>query len=970
MPLVNKEPTPTELVLTNPENADIVPKRKMARVRVLTLEATWSNVLTSLAPLTQFHQLTELRLVHLRGIQDFACLRTLRKLVVLEITGCPHFHDLRLLAPMRHSLIELHLSGCATADGAKALCVDDFPYFPQVNLFDCELPPTVTHLNWLTKVVNADNHAPDLTLNVKGSAGLTDISVVRKMPRLYRIYLNACSNLRTLQPLVGLPRLHKVSINDTKLADLRPLAECPALQTLRCARTPFADTMPVLPQLTELVVGNTCKQKWLDRLHTTAPALTSLDLSGGPYDRGHKTVTSLLPLLQCPTLRRLDVRNNASITPALLVPFVKDPRSVGRFSLQDMVTYGVNPGLATDAVVHAYLAARCGTETTLRLHGAYAFTHLPSESALTRCVLQEVYIGGTNVRDLSPLSALVQLRRLECCDDKGNAAPIASIAPLALCASLQRLGLRRCNRLTDLAALHECPLLTTVDVRGCDQVPDAAIQALEAAVRGVSRRVRHDLAARAKPRRYHTFDNGGHPFEVVVAPDRTVTIYPQKPEGQVDYETPMHTWYDRRHPVFHQRVARVFVGHSQLDAMTSFSAGHGPSQDGNSLLLRLKADAHTYLYVGERVYTFEAGGEITRYVSPVGNSSVPYPYAVDDRRNRFYLLCERVVCSQLPPTTNDPYALYYARTSANGSNAFATFHQLRKLSLGDQSVGLSYHTNPAKDYELHRKWAIQSRKKQRMPTTHIAILATPASAATHRTRKASAHPRWNWCVSVLSRLTKSDPCGKWYRSPHTVVSDMLAKVHTKSHIQDGDKRIPIVLKKARTARFDHPNQSFEWHVPPHTPLTHLLTRRYPNPRGGVETWFAAQREALLAAKPKTASGLPPPAPKTDPVVVDIRLFPSAAAARVYVRSVQGTLVKETDIPSRPHTYTLEALERPLRVAPHPTFKGHSVIDELWTEPPPKRRVLTRKQYVALHEAFGKHLGCAPLKGVTVVRLQA
>ena len=102
-------------------------------------------------------------------------------------------------------------------------------------------------------------------------------------------------------------------------------------------------------------------------------------------------------------------------------------------------------------------------------------------------------------------------------------------------------------------------------------------------------------------------------------------------------------------------------------------------------------------------------------------------------------------------------------------------------------------------------------------------------------------------------------------------------------------------------------------------------------------------------------------------MVDIRLFPSAAAARAYVRSVQGTLVKETDTPSRPHTYTLETLERPLRVAPHPTFKGHSVIDELWAEPPPKRRVLTRKQYVALHEAFGKHVGCAPLKGVTVVR---
>ena len=88
MPSTNKDSTPPALVLTNPENAEIASKRKMAHIRDLTLEATWSNVLTSLAPLAQLHQLTELRLVHLRGIQDFACLRALTKLVELEITGC------------------------------------------------------------------------------------------------------------------------------------------------------------------------------------------------------------------------------------------------------------------------------------------------------------------------------------------------------------------------------------------------------------------------------------------------------------------------------------------------------------------------------------------------------------------------------------------------------------------------------------------------------------------------------------------------------------------------------------------------------------------------------------------------------------------------------------------------------------------------------------------------------------------
>ena len=55
--------------------------------------------------------------------------------------------------------------------------------------------------------------------------------------------------------------------------------------------------MPVLPQLTNLVLGSECKQQWLDRLHTTAPALTSLDLSVSVgLDLIHKTTTSLLPV--------------------------------------------------------------------------------------------------------------------------------------------------------------------------------------------------------------------------------------------------------------------------------------------------------------------------------------------------------------------------------------------------------------------------------------------------------------------------------------------------------------------------------------------------------------------------------------------------------------------------------------------------------------------------------------------------
>jgi hypothetical protein len=111
--------------------------------------------------------------------------------------------------------------------------------------------------------------------------------------------------------------------------------------------------------------------------------------------------------------------------------------------------------------------------------------------------------------------------------------------------------------------------------------------------------------------------------------------------------------------------ARAFVGKSPRNKMTEFSGGHGPKFDGNSMLFELGKDgAHQrYMFIGERVETFTVPDPIVTFVSPVGNSSVPYPFAVY-RVGRVYLF---IVCVVMTATTGasfstevlrDPYDLY------------------------------------------------------------------------------------------------------------------------------------------------------------------------------------------------------------------------------------------------------------------------------------------------------------------------
>lgn len=201
---------------------------------------------------------------------------------------------------------------------------------------------------------------------------------------------------------------------------------------------------------------------------------------------------------------------------------------------------------------------------------------------------------------------------------------------------------------------------------------------------------------------YDIHDNGGVPFRVEVEADGTVVKVYGWPEDSSDDESGAPFPTELRHE-FHD-VARTFVGVSPRNRMTAFSGGHGPRFLGNTILLDM---TQHYIFIGRSVEKFTTLAPIREFWSPVGNSDVPYPYAVDTLGNTYLLiegvvlLAKRGACAWTQHA-DDPYRFYYDRQyiTKNGKPAVdPPVHDIRSAWLGSEEIWLHYVPNPGKYFQ-------------------------------------------------------------------------------------------------------------------------------------------------------------------------------------------------------------------------------------------------------------------------------
>jgi hypothetical protein len=121
------------------------------------------------------------------------------------------------------------------------------------------------------------------------------------------------------------------------------------------------------------------------------------------------------------------------------------------------------------------------------------------------------------------------------------------------------------------------------------------------------------LISKPKGKKYYIHDNGGRPFEVIIG-QNLVSIY--KWTDLDDKEDKVYNKLVKTYKSFE----KVFIGKSNV------KYAKGKFFDGNSILLKLSK--HKYVFIGQKIYSFTTRDEIKKYISTVGNSDVPYPYAI------------------------------------------------------------------------------------------------------------------------------------------------------------------------------------------------------------------------------------------------------------------------------------------------------------------------------------------------------
>lgn len=138
---------------------------------------------------------------------------------------------------------------------------------------------------------------------------------------------------------------------------------------------------------------------------------------------------------------------------------------------------------------------------------------------------------------------------------------------------------------------------------------------------------------------YEIHDNGGRPFRVDIQ-GNNVTVWMTK----VSYEKVDGEFKDIVHPpkqILEVTTNTLFVG--KKSPKGGYDGLKPKEAEGNSILLEVGAK---YIYIGSEIYEFQPvkGDTIEKYYSDIGNSDVPYPYAIG--KTHVYIMVDKVAVSK------------------------------------------------------------------------------------------------------------------------------------------------------------------------------------------------------------------------------------------------------------------------------------------------------------------------------------
>ena len=220
---------------------------------------------------------------------------------------------------------------------------------------------------------------------------------------------------------------------------------------------------------------------------------------------------------------------------------------------------------------------------------------------------------------------------------------------------------------------------------------------------------------------YCIHDNGGRPYQVLITDTKIIVNrangYNCNSDEECSNEQEQYTTilqYNNYKKVFIGKDVRVRgVWCLVYDPKTRMMHGEKVSDeyrriDGNSILIN--TTKNKYVYIGSEIYDFETDDEIVDYYSPIGNSDVPYPFAIGTKYT--YLMLDHVkILNTYVRNKLEPYVHYYKLSNIVTGLKYIGEHPNDPLSEIDSDDERKYFNIPVCTDEDERKYVAYRSKR-------------------------------------------------------------------------------------------------------------------------------------------------------------------------------------------------------------------------------------------------------------------